>query len=295
MSIRPTSSDIILPKPDLVGFSHSKPETVDCSAVSLFKSRCFKIAGTAVFLAVTVTWILPKTLTYLFNEHSSIQVGSSIITTHSELTVNPGVFKALLGTILVGVAYLGLKLKKEIVYEISTLYTIFGSHPWRTAPNSWWSIINDYIVLGALPLEHQIDKLKKLGITHVIAMIEPFEFEPGIVQPVQSRQWKKNGIGFKHIETPDFLGVPEAKIDEALKYIEAERRKNPNAKFYIHCKAGRGRSAAIVLCDLMQDHKTDGYTKEQAYAHLKTLRHINLNKNQMVAVQNYLDSDFFKT
>ncbi len=268
-----------------------KPETVDFSAVSLFKSRCFKIAGAAVFLAVTVTWILPKTLTYLFNEHSSIQVGSSIITTHSELTINPGVFKALLGTILVGVAYLGLKLKKELVYEISTLYTIFGAHP-------WWNEINKNIVLGALPLEHQIAKLKKLGITHVIAMIEPFEFEPGIVQPVQSQQWTDNGIEFKHIETPDFLGVPEKKIDEALKYIEAERQKNPNAKFYIHCKAGRGRSAAVVLCHLMKTWKKDqtyDYTKEQAYEYLKTLRHINLNKNQMLAVQNYLDSEFFKT
>lgn len=258
-----------------------KPETVDCSAVSLFRSRCFKMLGTAVVLAASVTWILPAALS------------------HMEVPLDPQLIKALLSTILVGVALIGVKLKKELVYEISTLYTIYGSHPWRTASNSWWSIINDYIVLGALPLEHQIDKLKKLGITHVIAMIDSFEFEPGIVQPVQSQQWTDNGIAFKHIETPDFLGVPEEKIDEADKYINDELQKNPNAKFYIHCKAGRGRSAAVVLCHSMKTKKKKDKTyncnKEEAYAHLKTLRHINLNKNQMLAVQNYLDNDFFKT
>jgi hypothetical protein len=148
-----------------------KPETVDCSAVYLFRSRCFKIAGTAAILAASVTWILPKTLTYLFNEHSSIQAGSTIITSHSELTINPGLIKALLGTLLVGVVLFGLKMKKELVYEISTLYTIGGSY-FRSNP--WWSAINDNIVLGALPLEHQIEKLKELGITHVISLNRAF-------------------------------------------------------------------------------------------------------------------------
>jgi len=271
-------SHSFLPSPNLVtGLSPVNRETVDCSAVSLFKSRCFKLLGTAAILAASVTWILPAALS------------------HMEVPLDPQLIKTLLGTILVGVALIGLKLKKEIVYEISTLYTIYGSHPWKAAPNSWWSIINDYIVLGALPLKHQIATLKQLGITHVIAMIEPFEFEPGIVQPVQSQQWRNNGIEFKHIKTPDFLGVPEQKIHVALNYIETQRKITPNAKFYIHCKAGRGRSAAVVLCHLMKTDKTYNSNKEDAYARLKKLRHINLNKNQMVAVQNYLDSDFFKT
>lgn len=113
--------------------------------------------------------------------------------------------------------------------------------------------------------------------------------EPGIVQPVQPQQWKDNGIEHKHIVTPDFLGVSIDKIDEANKYIDAELLKNPNAKFYVHCKAGRGRSATVVLCKLMKSDPQKFPTKEITYAHLKTLRHINLNKNQMLAVQNYLD------
>ena len=149
--------------------------------------------------------------------------------------------------------------------------------------------------MGALPLEHQIEKLKDLGITHVISIVEPFELEPGIVRPIQGYQWIAAGISdqnIKHIAAPDFEGMSKDKIDEAVKYMQEILQYNHNAKFYIHCKAGRGRSATIVLCYKKKHGEYKGKTLEKAYKALKDHRsQVNLNVKQRGAI---LASKYFE-
>jgi protein-tyrosine phosphatase len=241
-----------------------------------FNSRIFKMMGTAAVLTVSVLWVLPA------------------VASQWEVTVDPLLIKSLLGTALVGVAtFAYCKIYKELKYEGSFVYTIFNS---SFRGQSWWTEIDENFVLGALPLEYQMDRIKALGITHVISVVEPFELEPGIVQPTQSEQWRTMGIEHKHIEAPDFYGVPTEKIHEGIKYIHEELQKNPKAKFYIHCKAGRGRSATLLLCYKMKTNNQEFDSKEKTYDYLKRLRpHINLNENQMLAAQDYLNSDLFKT
>ncbi len=238
---------------------HTPKEIVDFSAVSIFKSHSFKLVAAAIALEAVVVWILPTVASLLHT------------------TLDPMLTKSLFGTVLVGAVILGLSMRKQMRYEISLLYTIYGGNP-------WWTEINENIIVGALPLKHQLETLKNLGITHVITLLEPFEMTPGIVTPIQSEQWRAAGIHHSHIEAPDFEGVKPDQIHQATQLLE----KNPNAKFYIHCKAGRGRSVTIVLCHFMKNGKFQ--TKEKTYVHLKTLRpQINLNKHQMDAAQTYLD------
>ena len=238
-------------------------EIVKYSAVSIFKSRIFKlVAGTAALEAVVV-WILP--------------LASSLL----HKTVNPLLVKSLFGTVLLGSAILGIRMRKEMIYEISLLYTIYGGNP-------WWTEINEHIILGAIPLKHQLETLQKLGVTHVITLLEPFELRPGIVTPIQPEQWQAAGIRHTLIKAPDFEGVKPNLIDQAVQLL----KNNPDAKFYIHCKAGRGRSATIVLCHFKKNGTAEekSKTKEEIYATLKSLRpQINLNKHQIAAAQTYLD------
>lgn len=220
------------------------------------------VAGTAALEAVVV-WIFP--------------LASSVL----HQSVSPLLLKSLFGTVLIGATLLGIRMRKQMIYEISLIYTIFGGNP-------WWTEINDNIILGAIPLEHQLETLKELGVTHVITLLEPFELEPGIVNPIQPEQWNGAGIHHTHIEAPDFEGVKPDHIDQAVQLL----KKNPTAKFYIHCKAGRGRSATIVLCHLIKNGSFQ--TKEETYAFLKKLRpQINLNIHQMAAAQTYLDIPAF--
>jgi atypical dual specificity phosphatase len=133
-----------------------------------------------------------------------------------------------------------------------------------------------------------MERIKDLGITHVISVVEPFELEPGIVRPIQRNQWIAAGISdqnIKHIPAPDFEGMSKEKIDEAVKYMQEILQDNPNAKFYIHCKAGRGRSATIVLCYKKKHGEYKDKTLEAAYKALKGHRfQINLNNDQKEAI-----------
>ena len=242
-----------------------EPEIVNFSVVSLFKSHAFKIVGTAAVLVASVVWILPEAASLM------------------DAALDPLLIKSLLGTILVGAAWVGLNLKKELLYEISILWTIARFNP-------WWTVIDEHIVLGAIPLEHQIEEIKALGVTHVIPILEHFELEPGIVQPAQGSQWEANGIICKHFVAEDFYGVPKVTINAANNYIEEQRKINPKAKFYIHCKAGIGRSTTIVLCNKMKRDPVNFPTKEKTFEFIKEKRtQVNLNKNQMLAAQDFLD------
>ena len=53
------------------------------------------------------------------------------------------------------------------------------------------------------------------------------------------------------LETVDFNNAPSPeKIEEGLKFIE--KIKQEGHSVYVHCKAGRGRSATLVACYLMK-------------------------------------------
>ncbi len=243
----------------------SSPEKVSFNTVSFFRSHWFALLGSTVALAANVVWILP--------------VAASLL----DKTVSPQLFRVLLGTLVVGAVYLGSRIKKELVYEISLLYTIQGS-------KAWWNKINDNIFLGAIPLDHQKDRIKNLGVTHVISTLEPFELKRGLVRPIESAEWKEKNISHKHIEAVDFIGMPVHQIHEAVEYMHDEIQKKPAAKFYVHCKAGRGRSVTVVIAYLMKYGTEKFATKKEAYAFVKELRpQVNLNENQLAAIQAYID------
>ena len=60
-----------------------------------------------------------------------------------------------------------------------------------------------------------------------------------MAQPVSTEEWKANGIVHKMIDTADFYGVPPEKLLEFVFYVLDILANNPDAKIYVHCKAGR--------------------------------------------------------
>lgn len=60
-------------------------------------------------------------------------------------------------------------------------------------------------------------------------------------------------MGIKHLRlaTPDFNNAPNLEIlQEGVDFIKDF--KDSDASVYVHCKAGRGRSATLVACYLMK-------------------------------------------
>ncbi|MBA2367950.1 MAG: dual specificity protein phosphatase family protein [Candidatus Protochlamydia sp.] len=169
---------------------------------------------------------------------------------------------------------------KKVKYEVSLGYTKMGQ-------NDWWTKIEPYnIYLGALPLmnEGHLEKIAELGVTGVLSMVEDFELEAGWVNvPVTPLDWDKAGINVEHIKAVDFCPLTHAEIERGVAYLAVMLEQGQ--KVYVHCKAGRGRSATIVVAYLMQYQLL---SFDEALSFVKDQRpQINLNSYQRQAIINY--------
>ncbi|MCE2982972.1 MAG: dual specificity protein phosphatase family protein [Parachlamydia sp.] len=186
--------------------------------------------------------------------------------------------------VIVGSAAAEETLTKKVKYEASLSYTLW-------AGKEWWSKIEPHsLYLGGLPLKNQghFDKIKELGVTHVISLVEDFELEEGWShQPVQGSEWMDAGIHVTHIKAIDFCPLTQEQLKEGIETLSSLIAEGHVV--YVHCKAGVGRSASIAVGFLMQEHDL---TLDEAIAFAKQYRpHINLNAYQQKAIQSYFSQE----
>ena len=96
--------------------------------------------------------------------------------------------------------------------------------------------------------------------------------------------WDKLGVSFLQLPTVDIFAAPCQ--EKLLKGVEFITDLHPtDASVYVHCKAGRTRSATLVGCYLM---KKNGWTPEEAVEHMKKCRpHILLHTKQWEALRTF--------
>lgn len=64
-------------------------------------------------------------------------------------------------------------------------------------------------------------------------------------------EWEKHGIEFLQLSTTDIFETPcQEKLLKGVEFIN--KHKASKGSVYVHCKAGRTRSATLVGCYLMQ-------------------------------------------
>lgn len=172
-----------------------------------------------------------------------------------------------------------IRLFKKLVFEISLIFTSFSS-------KEWWNPITDKIVLGAIPIGTHLDRLHKhVKVDAVLTLLEPFELEEGLVQPVRSNDWQDRRIAHLHIHAKDFIPLLVDQIEQGIAFVHGHVKNDK--RVYIHCKAGRGRSATIVVAYLLkyglQERQFSNF--EEAYDYVKQYRpSINLNRFQKAAI-----------
>lgn len=106
-------------------------------------------------------------------------------------------------------------------------------------------------------------------------------------------EWDSLGIEFMQIKVRDYYGV--ASIEELKRGVQfIQKHKSLDQTVYVHCKAGRYRSALMVACYLCHEKKM---TPDEAIAFLKSIRPIVvLNvKRQMTALHAYYNHHLNKT
>lgn len=141
----------------------------------------------------------------------------------------------------------------------------------------WWNeVITEEngatLVLSALPISFSLfghvfrndaNALKEeFDIEAILSVVEPFEMW------ISPEELKAKGIKQLVLSSEDFGPVPLQKVIEGVEFIRYNLMAGRSVD--VHCKAGRGRSAQIVLCYLIKYHHMsaeDGlkYMKEKRF------------------------------
>lgn len=140
---------------------------------------------------------------------------------------------------------------------------------------NWWDHVDPQVIVGARPFASDVTALHSAGVRGVVNTCEEYD------GPVA--EYAERGIEQLHIPTTDFTHPQMADVEAAVEFTQ--RHAERGDAVYIHCKAGRARSATVAICWLM---KYRGLSAEDAQARLLQSRpHINPRLTQRPVVQQF--------
>ena len=158
----------------------------------------------------------------------------------------------------------------------------------RVSSRRWWDRIDQSVILGALPFRSKYteDLIKDEKIKGVVSMNEDYELA---LFSHQSEGWSKMGVNFLQLSTTDIFCAPsQSKLRQGVQFMREIAQDSAGESVYVHCKAGRTRSATLVGCYLMEVHRKEGWGPEQAVDHMRSVRpHILLHNKQWEALREY--------
>ena len=107
----------------------------------------------------------------------------------------------------------------------------------------WWDPVDDAVILGARPLRRDVARFaKELGVTGVVNMCEEYCGPKDLYEQFKIEQlW---------LPTVDFNPPSVEDISKGVEFIQ--KHADNGGRVYVHCKAGRARSATVVLCWLVK-------------------------------------------
>ena len=110
---------------------------------------------------------------------------------------------------------------------------------------NWWDDVNEDIVLGAYPFETDVPELAKIGVRAVVNTCHEYAGPTQAYQEYSIEQFR--------IPTTDFTHPSQNDVEAAVAFMDDAIKKG--ARVYVHCKAGRARSATVVACWLIKNKK----------------------------------------
>uniref|UniRef100_A0A069DWV9 Phosphatidylglycerophosphatase and protein-tyrosine phosphatase 1 n=1 Tax=Panstrongylus megistus TaxID=65343 RepID=A0A069DWV9_9HEMI len=152
----------------------------------------------------------------------------------------------------------------------------------KVTSRNWYDRIDDTVILGALPFRSMTEQLiTEENVRGVVSMNEDYEL---YMFSNTSAEWKSHNVEFLQLSTRDIFEAPcQNKLIQGVQFIQ--KFSDSNSSVYVHCKAGRTRSATLVGCYLMSKY---GWTPEEAVDFMRKKRaHILLHTIQWEALKTY--------
>ncbi|XP_014606298.1 PREDICTED: phosphatidylglycerophosphatase and protein-tyrosine phosphatase 1 isoform X2 [Polistes canadensis] len=181
---------------------------------------------------------------------------------------------------------IGVKMFARMTFYPTLLYNIFME---KITSRNWYDRIDETVILGALPFRTMSKQLiEKENLKAVVSMNEDYEL---FLLSNSEKEWKKYNVEFLQLSTTDIFEAPcQTKLKTGVDFINKFRSTNrklnndnhnnlkESETVYVHCKAGRTRSATLVGCYLMMKN---GWIPEEAVDYMKSKRrHILLHRAQ---------------
>ena len=142
-------------------------------------------------------------------------------------------------------------LNARIVYVPSLMWNVLLGRLLKT--RDWWNRIDQRVLLGALPFSRDVDKLSSEGVGAVVNICEEY------AGPI--RKYEELGIKQLRIPTIDFTSPALKDVERAVEFMN--RHIADGNSVYVHCKAGRGRGATVVICWLIQNKQISAASAQQ--------------------------------
>lgn len=140
----------------------------------------------------------------------------------------------------------------------------------------WWDYIDPHVMVGAYPFARDVEGLYAEGVRAVVNTCEEY------AGPIF--EYQRLAIDQLCIPTTDFTHPRLEDVSRAVDFVEMHVEQGN--KVYIHCKAGRARSATVALCWLI---KYRNLTADEAQMHLQRSRaHVNPHISQRPVVQAFV-------
>ncbi|XP_040836178.1 phosphatidylglycerophosphatase and protein-tyrosine phosphatase 1 [Ochotona curzoniae] len=177
--------------------------------------------------------------------------------------------------------WLGAGLARVLFYP-TLLYTVFrGKIPGR-AHRDWYHRIDSTVLLGALPLRSMtLQLVRDENVRAVITMNEEYETR---FLCNSSEEWQKFGVEQLRLSTVDMTGIPTlANLQKGVQF--ALKYQALGQCVYVHCKAGRSRSATMVAAYLIQVHN---WSPEEAVRAITKIRpHVHIRSGQFQVLKEF--------
>jgi atypical dual specificity phosphatase len=143
---------------------------------------------------------------------------------------------------------------------------------------NWWDPIDSKVLLGGYPFIRDAQRLYDAGVRAVVNTCEEYAGPES--------EYRRLGIEQFRMPTTDFTHPKLADVRAAVEFVEDHVRRGDTV--YIHCKAGRARSATVAICWLI---KYRGMSPQQAQKHLLAARgHVNPKVYARPVVDQFVDA-----
>src|SRR5207248_2523626 len=114
-----------------------------------------------------------------------------------------------------------------------------------------------------------VETLAAAGITHMLDLRQPWEWEQtGRFGTDAIAAMGRSGLRRLHLPVRDGSAPSPAELEAARAFVD-EALADPEARVYVHCRAGRERTAAVLVASYACRH---GVSYEEALTALRKRR-----------------------